>query len=327
MGIKGLAGFLRHKTPRAFRPLRLEQYAGQRWGIDCSCLLYKARGAQLSLITMMAGLIVRLRSAGIEPVVVFDGRAPAAKSDVIKQRREVRQEATQEMAELRIELETREKEGDITESQRSELHSKMDKLQRRAPTINNGDRDELKRFLYAAGVLYVTADGEADDVLAMACRRGEIHAVVSNDMDMLARGIPLLVVPDTPDATVFHSIALGEVLAMLSVDYYSFVRACVYMGCDYTVRGWRTVEPRVAFQLVRGDQTVDIDETVASELDVVHNQLTGDVVVWEDVLVENQRQKWSAGAPPVEVDALTTLATTHEWPMTWLYPLSMWQIR
>jgi len=318
MGIRGLSIFLKNKAPKAHRSLawNTTDFSGQRWGVDCQCLLHRAKGDGLSPLTVIAALLVRLRRIGVEPIFVFDGRPPATKADVIADRRATRQAVQKEMEEVRTEM-TR---VDITETDRIAMQTRMDSLQRKAPSVSNGDRDSIKRLLYAAGVLFVTANGEADDVLAYQCRTGGLQAVISTDMDMLARGVPRLIVPDTADGSVMTVITLTQVLTDLRLAYDQFVEACVMMGCDYSGKEWRSWAPWAAVNAAAAGSIFDISGTAVLVESVT--MLKGQGVAWEDVLGDKQRSKWALGAPAVEADALAELCQSHGWPVDWLRFLS-----
>ena len=322
MGIRGLGGFLKWKVPHAKKTLKWSaHHKGQRWGIDCSCLLYRARGAGLSTLTVIASLIVRMRQAGIMPVVVFDGRPPASKSDIIDQRRTVRVAAHKEMAEIEAELSSPE----LTDSDKITKEHRHAALQKKAPTVSSSDKDTLKQFLYAAGVLFVTASGEADDLLAYLARSGDIQAVVSTDTDMLPRGVAVLVTPETPDCMALTEIRLDSVLSGLGLTYPQFVDACMLMGSDYSGRGWRSVEPAAAVTLARRGvswSTMDISGSVCLMMERGVDMLMGSGVRWTDLLSEKQMAKWVSGAPPCEPENLAIAAAANGWPATWLPLLS-----
>jgi flap endonuclease-1 len=260
----------------------------------------------------MAGLIVRLRSAGIEPVVIFDGRPPAAKADVIAARRTIREAAVKEITELHASIATT-----TNEVERATLEKKAMDVQLKAPQISRDDKDELKKLLYAAGVLFITASGEADDVLAYLCQRNTIQAVVSTDMDMLARGVPLLIVPETADATVLTEITLADVLVGLRLTYEQFVNACTLMGSDYTGAAWSGMKPVDAVRAA-AEGVVWADISGASLLVESARLLRGEGVLWEDIVSEKQRDKWVSGSPAKEPITLVTIATTQGWPLSWI---------
>jgi flap endonuclease-1 len=310
MGIRGLANFLKWRVPSSRRAAVLTGRSGQRWAIDCSCLMYRARGAGLPILAVIAGLIVRLREAGIEPVFVFDGRPPAVKSPVTDRRREERATARAEVAAAVAAIAEK---PDMSEIERVDHEIRAAEATARAPTVGRTDRDRLKQFLYAAGVLFVTPHGEADDLLALLARAGVVSAVVSTDMDMLARGVECLVVPEVPDASVLTEFSLRGVLTGLRLTYRQFVDACALMGSDYSVAGGQRYEPAVAVEAARRG----VWDISGAEFDVGTGLLRGEGVTLEGLLAENQMEKWVAGAPARELAALTTFCEEEDWPAPW----------
>jgi len=315
MGIKGLGGFIKWKIPNARKSVAWAGHSGERWGIDCSCLLYRARGAGLSPLTVIASLLVRLRRCGIEPVFIFDGRPPAVKADVVDQRRVVRQAAHKEMADIKTGLEA----TDLTVTEKSDLERRHADLQKKAPVVTGGDKDEIKKLLYGAGVQFVTASGEADDVLAFLCRTGYLQAVLSTDMDMLPRGVPLLVIPETADATVLTQIKLPDVLVGLGLDYPQFVNACMLMGSDYS-GSWQFPNggPKEAVALAKKSFAWSAVNATSSVMEQGVALLSGVGVQWEEIVSEKQRAKWDLGRPPCEPETLTAFATSNGWPVDWI---------
>lgn len=309
MGIRGLYGFIKRRLPHQCKALQINSYRGQVWGIDTSCLLYKARAAGLIPLTVIASLVVRMKAASIQPIFIFDGRPPTTKAHVVEQRRTVRLAAQKEMTEIRTDIDNRIMPSD----ERNRLEERITTLQSQAPQITSNEKDEIKQFLYAAGVLFVTASGEADDLLAYLCRDKQIAAVISSDMDMLARGVPQLIIPDTADGTCFTILNMEGILAELRINYRQFVEACMLMGSDYSARGWVSIEPVRAIEMVRRSLPTDISGAVydGSQL------LMGSSVTWEDLLSERQRAKWLEGVPPIEPDTLAALCTKYGWPPGW----------
>jgi hypothetical protein len=319
MGIRGLVGYLKAKLPQVKKPVAWT--AGQSWAIDCSCLLYRARAAGLSPMTVVASLLVRMRRMNITPIVIFDGRPPATKSEVTEQRRADRNAAQQEIDRLRLQLEQAN-----TEQERGLIENRLLELQRKAPPVTRSDKDELKQFLYAAGVVALTPNGEADDVLAYLARTGQIQAVVSSDMDMLARGVECLIVPETDDTMILSQYRLPDVLSGLGVTYEQFVEACMMMGTDYTPRVWRTVPPGLAIQMVRGGQRwnpIQHGEEMCTSMWNGVNLLTGVGVEWLSLMGDKQYEKWAAGAPPKELENLAQWGVQNVWPLDWVQTLAI----
>lgn len=309
MGIHGLATYIRRVIPHIQKAVKTE--TGTHWAIDCSCILFRARAEGLPPQTVMAGLIVRLRNAGVEPIVVFDGTPPASKSAVTDSRRQRRETAHREMEENR----RRKEDTALTPREHAALDARHTELQRIAPRVSRDDWNATKQLLYAAGVLFVVARGEADDLLGFLARSGTVQAVVSTDLDMLARGVPALVIPETADATVLSQIALADVLEATGLTYPQFVDACLLMGTDYSGADWRGVIPTAAVETARrGVDWASLPGTAMEGL----IRLCGIGVTWEDLLDERQREKWAAGATAVEAENLAEMARVGGWPAGWL---------
>lgn len=313
MGIRGLAGYLKWKSPNSRKNICWTRHSGSRWAIDCSCLLYRARAAGLEPLSVIASIIVRMRSAKIEPIIIFDGKPPSVKSDTVEHRRAVRSVALKEISEIQSEL----KEEGLSSSDRAEKEVRVAELQAKAPQVSSRDRDDIKRFLYSCGVLFITASGEADDILAYLARSGYVSAVISTDMDMLARGVPLLIVPETNDATVLTELCLNAALSDLGLQYDQFVQACVLMGSDYMGRDWKTIEPRFAIEAVKRLRTWSDLSGSNDRIEKAVEILRGDNITWDDLLSESQHEKWRAGIPSREPENLETICNAHGWPTEW----------
>lgn len=267
-------------------------------------------------MTVIASLLVRMRTAGVRAVFVFDGRTPHAKTDVVDQRREARQLIHSEMRALQDELDT---EG-LNLTARTDLEQRYASLQKKAPTVTISVKNELKQFLYACGVQFVTAAGEADDVLAYLCRNGALQGVISTDMDMLARGVPLLVIPETSDIAVLTEICLEEVLSSIRLTYAQFVDACMLMGSDYSGKDWPGMEPRRAIEVARKGidwSALHVREDICAQLKQSSIILTGVDAHWDTIVSEKQRAKWGEGVPPCEPENVATAVTSHGWPSSW----------
>lgn len=317
MGIFGLESYLKGKHgSRVRRPVSwvpCAAHVGARWAVDVACLLYRAEAAGFSPLTVVASLIVRIRRAGAEPVFIFDGRASASKTAVVEQRREARTAARERTAVLEEELATT---PDLSEAERGDREVEIAALRLSAPTVRRSAIGEVKRFLYSAGVLGVSAAGEADDLLGWLARNGEVSAIISTDFDMLSRGVPVMLVPDTPDATVWSQFELSTVLAALRLTYDQFVAACTLMGSDYMPRP-AGMSVGLAIERARSLGAEGALEDVSGGA-ATAALLRGDGVEWGPVLLdEKQLEKWLSGAPAREVDVMDRLFVENMWPLDW----------
>lgn len=316
MGISGLESYLKGKfghrvrRPVSWTPSSVP--AGTRWAVDVAYLLYRAESAGLSPLTVVASLIVRIRRTGVEPVFIFDGRSSAAKSAIVEQRRAARTVVRERTAALEEELATT---HDLTEAERGDREVEIATLRATAPTVRRSAIGEVKRFLYSAGVLGVTAAGEADDLLAWLARNGEVSAVISRDFDMLARGVPVMLVPETPDATVWSQYELSATLDAVRLTYDQFAVACTLMGSDYMPR---PVGMSVGLAIERARSLgVSALEDISGAMTALA-LLRGDDMIWgPSLLDERQLEKWAGGAPAREPEVMDRLFVENMWPLDW----------
>lgn len=92
MGIQNLSKILKLKAPNAMVKRPISAYMGYRIAIDTSIFLYKYMFVYGNVIDGLTRLIVILLQNGILPVFVLDGKPPKEKSDLLKERKEKREE-------------------------------------------------------------------------------------------------------------------------------------------------------------------------------------------------------------------------------------------
>jgi hypothetical protein len=254
-----------------------DAWKGKRIGVDALGFLYKANEDHISDCLAVAELIAFWRSHDIEPVFVFDGCVPVEKRRTCTRRRQCKEW--------------------LPESQQVYVTSE--------------DRNRVKQLLYACGVLFVNALEEADTVLAFLLKRGEIAAVVSQDLDFLARGCEHLLVPSGSDPSEWKHLCLSKILVDSQLSLDQFRTLCVLLGCDYCPSlplPHSLLTSRVRQESLEGilkregirNPTLWIR---ASDI------LRGDHVAWDSMLAEKQREKWTSLCVP-EPEVLTNLFET-----------------
>ena len=236
MGIRGLTGWIYWAATKALKQPSWASFENKRIGIDILGFLYKAKARGIHPVAYIAHLIAKCREHSIQPIPIFDGKPPDEKRDVIRLRNEARLHNDQKRKEIANTLDA----PDITADQKETCTKEMEFLAASSVYITTDERDEVKRFLYACGVKFLNANGEADNVLAYLAKRGDIHAVMTNDMDLLTRGVPVLLVPEglgvPGDTKGWISYSLNDILQESGMTYAQFVEMCVLMGCDYTTK-------------------------------------------------------------------------------------------
>ena len=298
MGIRGLTGWIRWAAPASVKAPLWSSFSKKRVGIDILGFLYKAKANKTHPITYIAHLIAKCREYNIIPIPVFDGKPPDEKRETIRQRNEARLKNDQKRIQLATDIEN----VDMTKEQRDTLTKEIGNLTANSVYVTTDERDEVKRLLYAAGVIFLNANGEADNVLAYLMRRGELDAVMSNDMDLLARGVHTLLVPERMgapgDTTGWIAYELNNILHHAGLTYLQFLEMCVLMGSDYTNKAKSLPFKQSYFtikykgNLHKALESIQIKDCLPYDRAI--DMLNGRNETVEDLMSEKQWIKWSA---------------------------------
>ena len=231
MGIRGLYSFLFWTVSNRIKKHTLSEWKGKRLGVDILCLLYRSRSIGIPLLWNLSHFLAACRAQQIELVVVFDGSPPPEKSEIMAQRRQLRENTDKLCSALETALEG----NDLSEEQRLLVSERIRSQRRSVPQIRAEDRNEVKQLLYATGTTFVHSMGEADALLAYMERRNEIDAVISTDYDFLARGVKNLLVPTSEnlEGTAFHCFNLPGICEELGLTSQQFKEFACLLGTDY----------------------------------------------------------------------------------------------
>jgi len=297
MGIRGLTGWIRWAAPAAIKTPNWASFTKKRVGIDILGFLYKAKANKTHPITYIAHLIAKCREYNIIPIPVFDGKPPDEKRETIKLRNEARIKNDQKLQQLNTDIEN----VDMTAEQRELLKREMGNLAAGSIYVTTDERDEVKRLLYASGVLFLNANGEADNVLAYLIRHGELDAVMSNDMDLLARGVHTMLVPEKMgvpgDSSGWICYELNNILQHAGLSFLQFLEMCVLMGSDYTNKAKSLPFKQSYFtikykgNLHKALESIQVKNFVPYERAI--DMLNGLTETVEQLMTEKQWHKWS----------------------------------
>jgi len=267
------------------------------------------RGEVTSHITGFLNRTLRLLEAGIKPVYVFDGKAPDLKARELKGRverralaeedearaREAGEEAKAKVKGAEEELASSEaaaakarEEGDEETLEAAEARlaaarsgleaasadaktksQDLEKATHRSAKVTRQHHEDAKALLALMGVPVVQAPGEAEATCARMVRDGVAYGAVTEDMDVLTFGAPVMVknLFDTENSRMgaqrsaaerkpVYEVALPTVLDQLGLPMAHFVDFCILCGCDY-VEAVPKVGPSTAIKLVLQHGTID----------------------------------------------------------------------
>ena len=177
MGIKNLNRYLLDNcSNKAIHKIHLSELRNKRVVIDTSIYLYKY-AADNALIENMYLLISILKHYKINPIFVFDGKPPVEKKDLLRERRQIKNDAFQKYTEIKDKKDLNRK--DIKE---------MEYLKRQFVQIKDEDIKSVKNLMDIYGISYCTATGEADQLCAYFMNTNQCWACISDDMDMFVYG-------------------------------------------------------------------------------------------------------------------------------------------
>ena len=310
MGIRGLSTWIRWATPESAALPNWESLRGKRVGVDILGLLYKAKAQRVPIVIYLSQFMVRCRMYGIIPVPIFDGKPPDEKRPMLAQRAERRIHASTRHAKLVADSSA----IPIPEGRRVIIEEELQRLEFTANYLTSEERDTAKQFFYACGVMSYNATGEADNILAYLARRGLVDAVISNDFDMLARGVPQLLVPETyalpGDTSGWRAYNLEAITKAVQFTYDQFLEMCVLMGCDY-LTGVLLLPYKTAYWAIkyRGDMYKTLaayNVTDTEPYTKAKSILVGNEETLESLMGEKQWEKWGkAESEPLKAEPET----------------------
>lgn len=315
MGIRGLSGWIGWACPKTIEIPDWSEFKGTTIGVDVLGFLYKAKSQRVSPITYIAHFILACKKHQITPVPIFDGKPPEEKRRMLELRFERRTAAQKQHRVLQHDADT----TPMSEAQRGVVEEELQRLEHTANFLTSDERDLAKQLFYACGIMSYNATGEADNVLAYFARRGIFAAVISNDYDMLARGVPILLNPDTyalpGDKSGWRMHRLTTITAAVGFTYEQFLEMCVLMGCDYTT-GVKTLQYKSAYWAIkyRGaigktiKQYPDVEQQIYLKAKDI---LSGVYETEESLMGAKQWEKWASGPLNVEPDALDVFLKSY----------------
>lgn len=215
MGIKHLNKFLNVKCGNScIVTEHINKLRNKTIVIDTSIYMYKFLGED-ALIEYMYIMITLFMKYNITPIFVFDGKPPEEKRKILNERKNAKYEAEEKYNNINEMLES------VPSSEQQELIVKMDNLKKQFIRVKNNDIRNIQKMMNLFNVLYVEADGEADELCAKLCVSGLVDGCLSDDMDMFVYGCPIIIrnfnlVKQTVQCYYYNNII--EELKMTSED-------------------------------------------------------------------------------------------------------------
>jgi len=229
MGIKHLNKFLRENCKNSIKCASIGDLTGKKIAIDISIYIYKYVGDNC-LVENIYLMISIFRHYNITPVFIFDGKPPAEKKELLKQRRETKIDAENEYNRLKDSLDLV-----IDESEKQDIISNMDSLKKQFVYVNKRHIETVKELITSFGVNYYDAPGEADELCAALVIKKKVWGCMSEDMDLFAYGCPRVLRYFSLLNRSLVIYDLKGILQELAVSLKEFRQMCVLSGTDYNI--------------------------------------------------------------------------------------------
>jgi flap endonuclease-1 len=231
MGIPKLNRWLLDKcSPNSIQKKHLSDFEDKKIAVDISIYLYKFLMDDRFHEHLYLFLAI-FKYYCIQPIFVFDGKAPPEKQDLLKKRKKDKQEASSEFILLENQLNEIE-----DESKKKEIQDKMTALKKRMVKITWTHIDAAIELLTAFGFEYYLAPHEADELCVHLAVTNKVYAVLSDDMDLLISGVPRvlrLMNIMTHDITLYDN---PKILDDINMTLNEFRQTIVLAGTDYDIQ-------------------------------------------------------------------------------------------
>ncbi len=296
MGIKSLSKILQTKCAPAMSERPLSAFFGYRVAIDVSIFMYKFMYVYGDVIDGLTRLTVTLLKNGILPVYVFDGKPPKEKEELLRERKEKRDELILMNKVLKKVIEVRSSEKAAAEAKVGmsemkavvkdyvengikkpykegilsgdewemavkasvdEVKGFQEKVERKIIHIRLEHINAAKELLGYFGVPCIVAQSEAESLCAVLCKKGIVDATISEDMDVLATGGCILLKNFSMEkGGRVTEVCLKGVLDGLEMTFDEFLDMCILCGCDYTGK-IGGIGPMNAYKLIKDYKSLD----------------------------------------------------------------------
>jgi len=238
MGIKNLNRFLSDNcTKKSIRKQHLGSFKGKTVAIDTSIYMYKYQ-TENALLPNMKQLIETILKYHITPIFVFDGKAPAEKRDLIKQRAQLKREAESKYNDLM---------NQHVDTDDQNTKDELEQLKKQFVRIHDTDIVNVKKIMDEYKVEYMDALEEADQLCVFLVKSKKAWACLSDDMDMFVYGCShVLRNFNLSQHTVIY-YDMQMILTELNMSMTLFREIMVLSGTDYNIHSKTALDQTIAW--------------------------------------------------------------------------------
>jgi 5'-3' exonuclease len=228
MGIPKLNKWLLDKcSPDSIKKQHLIDLQDKRIAVDISIYLYRFL-VDGNFMEQLYLFLATLRYYCIQPVIIFDGKAPAEKRATIQRRQNDKQDAKTQYLLLEEQLANTE---DII--LRQDIQKKMASLKKRMVRITWAYIDAAIELIKAFGFEYYLAPHEADQLCVHLALTNYVYAILSDDMDLLLSGAPRLLRGFHISTHELNLYDTSAILIDMNMTLEDFRATVALSGTDY----------------------------------------------------------------------------------------------
>lgn len=232
MGIKNLNRFLLNNcTKLAIHKIHLEELKNKTVVVDTSIYMYKFI-AENALLENTYLLISLFKKYDINAIFIFDGKPPAEKHELIKDRQQKKQVAEHQYKELQAALTIA---TDDDAAKKREIELEMNVLKKQFIRVKDREINSVKQLMDAYCVEYHTSNGEADELCAAFVKTSKAWACITDDMDMFIYDCPYIIRSVSLLNHTAHIYDKQTILKELEMTPKQFQEIIILSGTDYNI--------------------------------------------------------------------------------------------
>lgn len=253
MGIPKLNKILVERcSQKAIHKIHLEHLYKKKIAVDISIYLYRFLGDG-NFMEHVYLFLSLFKYYCIEPIFVFDGKPPPEKQGTIKQRK-------MEKCVAKAEYELLEKQLSeiVTPERTTEIHKRMETLKKKMIKLKWEHIDKAIELIQSFGFVHYLAPHEADQLCVHLANRGDVYAILSDDMDMIISGCSC-VIRNLNMST--HEVFLYNndiIIDELNITLEHFRQIVILSGTDYNTS---TITIKKAFDIYLQYESINDGKT------------------------------------------------------------------
>jgi flap endonuclease-1 len=236
MGIKNLNSLIELHSPSGIQNCALTSFRGKKIAVDANVYLYKYMYGKTTPIDGIFFMVNKFKKFHITPVFVFDGKPPSEKEMTLQYRKQMKSRIELRIHELNQTMEQVSIQDGNTTAMEDEIRQQLQQNERRLIYISDDIIYLVKTLFDAMGVPYIDSPMEAEHLCAKLCRQGYVDAVVSEDMDAIACGSPVVLREFSNRRDDVRVYTMSRILDDMGITYPMFVDMCILLGNDYMPR-------------------------------------------------------------------------------------------